>query len=162
MDTRETIRHLRHNEELTIKEIAKKLGMWETTVFRVLGKTGRLKRNISTKPTINKDEKKRLRFWGRVIKGGLYECWEWGGYKTPLGYGRLHHFGKYDYAHRVAYIYSYGPIKDDLHVLHHCDNPACVNPTHLFLGTHQDNMIDRDKKQRGRYKSAKWVELAHN
>jgi hypothetical protein len=78
-------------------------------------------------------------------------CWNWTAAKgAQSGYG---HFrsknGEYEYAHRFAWEYFVGDIPDGLHVLHHCDNPPCCNPNHLFLGTHADNMHDRDKKGRG-------------
>lgn len=90
------------------------------------------------------------RFWSKVDKSGA--CWEWtranngGGYgkfpvSTPTGW-------KMRYAHRVAYELTFGPIPDDICVLHRCDNPSCVNPAHLFLGTHGDNMQDMANKGR--------------
>jgi hypothetical protein len=74
-------------------------------------------------------------------------CWPWLLAPGHNGYGR---FGKPGLrAHRVAYALANGPIPDGSHVLHDCDNPACVRPSHLKLGTHQDNMRDRDRKGRG-------------
>lgn len=64
------------------------------------------------------------------------------------GYGRLRIAGRWDLAHRVAYILRSGPIADGLCVLHRCDNPCCVNPKHLFVGTKTDNALDRDRKNR--------------
>ena len=84
-------------------------------------------------------------------------CVEWDGLLYPTGYGRLNYMGGVEYTHRIAWIVNNGDIPDDnsaygtLHVLHRCDNPRCINIDHLFLGTHQDNMRDRDEKGRGRY-----------
>lgn len=85
-------------------------------------------------------------------------CWIWIGRSVSHeGYGR---FGvtlepgqpqqKYG-AHRVAWVLANGAIPNGLYVLHRCDNPVCVNPNHLFLGTAKDNAADRDNKQRHRY-----------
>lgn len=75
-------------------------------------------------------------------------CWEWTRTKIRTGYGRLRADGKRMLAHRYSYVRANGPIPDGLCVLHRCDNPSCVNPDHLFLGTQQDNMRDRDRKGR--------------
>jgi len=80
-------------------------------------------------------------------------CWHWTGNRLPSGYGRVSVRGtglgkKNLYAHRVAYELVLGPIRDGLHVLHRCDNPPCVRPDHLFLGTQADNVADRDRKGR--------------
>lgn len=75
-------------------------------------------------------------------------CWEWLGSLTDRGYGRFHLGGKTLRAHRVSWELFRGSIPDDLYVLHKCDNPRCVNTSHLFLGTHQDNMDDRSEKGR--------------
>ena len=78
-------------------------------------------------------------------------CWLWTGALTGRGYGYiLNGVGRNEGAHRVAYQLYYGEIGDN-HVLHTCDNPRCVNPDHLFLGSHQDNMDDM--AQKGRRKS---------
>lgn len=89
-----------------------------------------------------------VRLWAKVQKGD--GCWEWTGSRRN-GYGRI---GIRDpkprllSVHRLSYEMHFGPIPDGMHVCHHCDNPSCVRPDHLFLGTHSDNM--RDKVAKGR------------
>lgn len=81
-------------------------------------------------------------------------CWEWNAGKGGHGYGVFVIIGKNQYAHRVAYQLYVGEIPASLYVCHHCDNPGCVNPAHLFLGTHNDNMRDCKNKGRGIGKSS--------
>jgi hypothetical protein len=78
-------------------------------------------------------------------------CWEWLGTKNSGGYGSFWLDAKNQRAHRIAYTLWKGPILDGLQVCHHCDNPKCVNPEHLFVGTNLDNMLDCMHKGRHRY-----------
>lgn len=77
-------------------------------------------------------------------------CWEWIAERNRKGYGMFWHKDSMTGAHRASYELHVGEIPDALHVLHRCDNPPCVNPEHLFLGTNQDNVDDRQRK--GRWK----------
>ena len=86
-------------------------------------------------------------FWRLVDRsGGPLACWRWLG-STPR-YGRVKVARKSRQASRVAWEITNGPIPPGLHALHRCDNPPCCNPAHLFLGTHRDNMQDRNAKGR--------------
>lgn len=90
-------------------------------------------------------------FWNYVDRTPKADdCWPWTRYIDREGYGRAvaRKPGQSPLAHRHAWILSRGSIPKGSHVLHSCDNPACCNPAHLFLGTHQDNMKDRNKKRR--------------
>jgi hypothetical protein len=69
-------------------------------------------------------------------------CWNWQGATMKNGYGEFHLHGSSVYAHRISYIIFYGEIPEGLLVRHKCDNKLCVNPKHLELGTHSDNLID--------------------
>lgn len=76
-------------------------------------------------------------------------CIEWKGSKDTGGYGLKRKSGKLYKAHRLAWIEKNGEIPSGLFVCHKCDNPACINVEHLFLGTHSDNMRDMYSKGRG-------------
>lgn len=87
----------------------------------------------------------------RVDKNGPGGCWIWMGGKGSSGYGAFQvggHGSPTIGAHRYSYELHKGPIPNGLHVMHSCDNKLCVNPEHLSVGTHQDNMDDRDAKGR--------------
>ncbi len=101
------------------------------------------------KPRHLEDSDKK-RFWDKVKTQGNDQCWPWTASTDLSGYGRFGFREILLSAHRVAWEITYGDIPFKKHVLHHCDNPRCCNPEHLFIGTHQDNMADRDKKGRGK------------
>jgi HNH endonuclease len=108
-------------------------------------------------PRINLNRRRSLadRFWEKVKKTD--GCWEWTARRLPKGYGTI---SCVDHrtslcAHRVSWELHNGPIPDGMWVLHHCDNPQCANPDHLFLGTHTQNMRDMLAKGRGRWRQAK-------
>jgi hypothetical protein len=87
------------------------------------------------------------RLWSRVIFRGSTDCWEFQSLKTD-GYGQIWVNGRMMLAHRVAYELEHGSIPEGLDALHHCDNPCCINPEHLFLGTKADNVADMVAKGR--------------
>lgn len=75
-------------------------------------------------------------------------CWEWQASVNNIGYGFIRDEGKMRTAHRVSYEQHIGPIPPGKQVLHTCDNPRCINPDHLWVGTIKDNMQDKVKKGR--------------
>src|SRR3990172_3375900 len=110
------------------------------------------------------------RFWEHVDKRTEKECWLWQGAKNGSKkiYGNLRINGKTQLAHRFSWIIANGPIPKmkgtdwrGTCVLHRCDNGLCVNPDHLFLGTHIDNMIDRTTKGRSSNKKKTHCPAGH-
>lgn len=87
------------------------------------------------------------RFW-RMVKF-TDTCWMWTGYLNACGYGVvILRRGKTMLCNRASWVLCNGPIPSGKQILHRCDNPACVNPAHLFIGTHVENMQDRQDKGR--------------
>ena len=87
------------------------------------------------------------RLWAKVKKGR--GCWLWTGGKIRTGYGQIGLLGKVVLVHRLSWvIHTNEPIPPGMCVLHKCDQPGCVRPSHLFLGTHTDNMRDAVAKKR--------------
>ena len=92
------------------------------------------------------------RFWEKVKRGSPEQCWEWQAYRDAKGYGVVGVRGsKTEKAHRVAWRLSKGQIPKGKQCCHHCDNPPCCNPNHLFIGTPKDNTLDCIVKGRARY-----------
>lgn len=102
------------------------------------------------------------RFWAKVERMGQNECWPWKGTRDKYGYGRLANFPKGSplKAYRVSWALANGPVPAGVVVRHKCDNPPCVNPTHLELGTQKDNA--RDTSARGRLNPKSLLNLRHD
>ncbi len=112
------------------------------------------------------DDNAVVRFWAKVNTSGpiqshmphLGQCWEWTAHRSGrLQYGSFSVRSKHVAAHRFSFQFHCGAIPPGMFVLHHCDNPPCVRPTHLFLGTPADNNDDRDAKGRGVFIGARGV-----
>lgn len=90
------------------------------------------------------------RFWEKVDVRGPNDCWLWLASVKQGGYGKIvDDNGKFQLAHRVSYELTVGGIPPGLVVCHQCDNPRCVSPSHLFIGTQGDNLKDMRTKGRG-------------
>ena len=91
-----------------------------------------------------------VKFLSSFKMGKESSCWNWLKAKSSTGYGTFWNseLRKNEKAHRVMWRYIQGYLSSDICVLHKCDNPLCVNPSHLFLGTYQDNSDDKMKKSR--------------
>lgn len=98
------------------------------------------------------------KFWEKVVKG--HGCWEYKGAINTSGYGWLSRRRKQMSAHRWVWILVHGEIPRGMHVLHRCDNARCVNPDHLYLGTHTDNMLDRADRRRTRRQKLTHADVA--
>lgn len=132
------------------RDVAEAMGMTLSAANSKASKLRKLGYRISKKSRYHKTFEER--FWEKVKKTS--GCWGWTGHRSGSGYGRLR--GPVDtgsvqiYAHRASYEINIGPIPDEMLVCHHCDNPQCVRPEHLFLGTQKENHQDMLSKKRGR------------
>lgn len=96
--------------------------------------------------TISSEVKTRL--LAKIKKDSVSGCWNWTASVDTHGYGHMRADGKVRLAHRLSYEAHRGPIPKGMQVCHHCDNRTCLNPSHLFIGTWRDNMMDKLSKNR--------------
>lgn len=109
---------------------------------------------VSISKLFSQTDKKRppfIRLYEKVKINKETGCWEWQGHTYKNGYGVIKSFGQDVSAHRLSYELSKGKIPDGLCILHSCDNRKCINPSHLSVGTHQENMAQA--KERCRFRS---------
>ncbi len=92
--------------------------------------------------------KHESRFWRKVAKCGPTDCWTWTATRDSDGYGHFYCFGKITKAHRASYLMFRGAIPSGNVVMHSCDNPSCVNPAHLSVGSQLENVRDCSTKGR--------------
>ena len=97
---------------------------------------------------VGKKQDLNRRFWSKVDKRGNDDCWEWTANKSDRGYGYFWFGNTMARAHRMSWEIANRKIPSGMCICHHCDNPSCVNPNHLFLGTYLDNARDAMKKGR--------------
>jgi len=106
----------------------------------------RCERAPKPKPVVNWRE----RLWRHISPEPMSGCWLWTASETQFGYGQINYKRRPERAYRLAWLLYRGEIPRGALVCHKCDNPPCCNPDHLFLGTHQDNCDDRERKGRSR------------
>lgn len=146
--TKEELENLYWNNRLSQREIGErynKSGDWVKDLMK--------KHNIPTKKT--KTSKERFMFYVKVQENG---CWNWLGSTNNDGYGSFQINKKRYRSHKASYLLFVGEFDQSLYCLHKCDNPSCVNPDHLFLGTQKDNM--QDAKRKGRNNKGRGVIFA--
>lgn len=145
-------------ERKTYGEIGDLFGVTKQYIQALCKDLGIKKGALPTKTPYS--EKRRKYLLNNYKENKETGCWEWTRCKYPSGYGAMSFMCKRAYVHRVAYcllkdptflVFQEGRNKEDsIHVCHSCDNPSCINPEHLWIGNPQENMKDRDSKQRGK------------
>lgn len=128
---------------MTLQEIG---NLFNITRERVRQITASLGYKRPKKVKKSRIERRTELFFSNINKGN---CWEWTGKKTKYGYGIFGFLGE-SYAHRVSWVIHNGEIPKEMFVLHKCDNPSCLNPSHLYLGNQTQNMKDRSERFAGK------------
>lgn len=108
--------------------------------------------------TTRKIDDHQKNFWSKVLK--TKRCWVWTAHKKKNGYGQFYIKRQSVYAHRYSWVISNGSVPENKSVLHKCDNPNCVRPSHLFVVSQRENMLDAVKK--GRIKKKKFGDFCSN
>lgn len=135
-----------------LRDVANEIGASPASISRWL-------KECSIKPNNQWRSKRPIekRFWKKVNKNtrkhsqhAAGQCWEWAAFRTPAGYGRFWDGEKYDYAHRFSWLLHSDKeeIPKGLDIMHICDNPSCVRPSHLTIGTRSENILDSVEKGR--------------
>jgi hypothetical protein len=109
-------------------------------------------------------EKVILRFWSNIEVNGKDDCWPWLSYLTSQGYARFRYLQKHYLASRVMFYLIYGVDPGELSACHECNNPVCVNPNHLYLGTQSENLkqaYQDGRKYRRNFAKLTEVEVLH-
>jgi transposase len=128
---------------MSLIQVAEEIGCSNRTIMNWVNAS----HNVSLRSNKGTPEE---RFWKKVKKAGDDECWEWQASCERSGHGKLRIGSTMVKAHRFSYELHVGPIPEGMCVLHKCDNPICVNPNHLWIGTRTDNNNDMVSKQRQR------------
>ena len=102
-------------------------------------------------PLVILTDRELERFWSKVDKTDDLSCWNWTASKYHFGHGALYFRGRSQPAHRISWWIHHGEIPDGCEVCHYCDNPPCVNPGHLYVATHSQNVKDMHIRGRGVY-----------
>lgn len=134
--------------KLIIRKITDKQSAWNRRKY--CNYSCSITKRNTDKDEFPNDPISRCKVLLRRTKKNNYGCLEWEGAKNKAGYGEALICGRHWKAHRAIYHYLVASIPENMNVCHKCDNPSCINPEHLFLGTQSDNVMDMVYKERNR------------